>query len=121
MRVDKYIWAVRLFKTRSQAAKACSGERVLINGEFAKASKLLKDNDVISIKSTPIWRTFIVIDYPKSRVGPKLVNEYVKETTSISELEKLKQYELVNRQNKSLGIKGRPTKKDRRNLGKWFD
>ena len=89
MRVDKYIWAVRLFKTRSQASKACSGERVLINGEFAKASKLLKDNDVISIKSTPIWRTFIVIDYPKSRVGPKLVNEYVKETTSISELEKL--------------------------------
>ena len=121
MRVDKYIWAVRLFKTRSQASKACSGERVLINGEFAKASKLLKDNDVISIKSTPIWRTYLVIDYPKSRVGPKLVNEYVKETTSIPELEKLKQYELVNRQNKSLGIKGRPTKKDRRNLGKWFD
>ena len=121
MRVDKYIWAVRLFKTRSQAAKACSGERVLINGEFTKAGKVLKDNDVISIKSTPIWRTFKVIDYPKSRVGPKLVNEYVKETTSISELEKLKQYELVNRQNKTLGIKGRPTKKDRRNLGKWFD
>ncbi|GIR58217.1 MAG: hypothetical protein CM15mP65_07980 [Crocinitomicaceae bacterium] len=48
MRVDKYIWAVRLFKTRSQASKACSGERVLINGEFSKASKLLKDNDVFS-------------------------------------------------------------------------
>ena len=121
MRVDKYIWAVRLFKTRSQASKACNGERVLLNGEFTKASKLLNDNDVISIKTTPIWRSFTVIDYPKSRVGPKLVSEYIKETTSISELEKLEQYELVNRQNKSLGIKGRPTKKDRRNLGKWFD
>ena len=121
MRVDKYIWAVRLFKTRSLASKACNGEKVLINGEIVKASKLLKDNDVISIKSTPIWRTFMVVDYPKSRVGPKLVSEFIKETTSISELEKLKQYELVNRQNKSFGIKGRPTKKARRNLGKWFD
>ena len=121
MRVDKYIWAVRLFKTRSQASKACNAEKVLINGEMVKASKLLKVNDVISIKSTPIWRTYTVINYPKSRVGPKLVSEFVIESTSISELEKLKQYELVNRQNKSLGIKGRPTKKDRRNLGKWFD
>ena len=121
MRVDKYIWAVRLFKTRSQASKACNAEKVLINGEIVKASKLLKVNDVISIKSTPIWRTYTVINYPKSRVGPKLVSEFVKETTSISELEKLKQYELVNRKNKSLGIKGRPTKKVRRNLGKWFD
>ena len=121
MRVDKYIWAVRLFKTRSQASKACNAEKVLINGEIVKASKLLKVNDIISIKSTPIWRTYTVINFPKSRVGPKLVSEFVIETTSISELEKLKQYELVNRQNKSLGIKGRPTKKDRRNLGKWFD
>ena len=121
MRVDKYIWAVRLFKTRSQASKACNAEKVLINGEIVKASKLLKVNDVISIKSTPIWRTYTVINYPKSRVGPKLVSEFIIESTSISELEKLKQYELVNRQKKSLGIKGRPTKKDRRNLGKWFD
>ena len=121
MRVDKYIWAVRLFKTRSQASKACNYDKVLINGEFVKASKLLKNNDVISIKSTPIWRTYTVIDYPKSRVSPKLVREFVKETTSISDLEKLNQYELVNRQNKRLGIKGRPSKKDRRNLGKCFN
>ena len=120
MRIDKYIWAVRLFKTRSLASKACNSEKVKINGEFVKASKIIREKDEISIKSVPTWRTFIVIDCPKSRVGPKLVSEYIEENTSITELEKLKQYELVNRQNKSLGIKGRPTKKERRNLGKWF-
>ena len=120
MRIDKYIWAVRLFKTRSLASKACNSEKVKVNGEFVKASKIIREKDEISLKSVPIWRTFIVIDCPKSRVGPKLVSEYIEETTSITELEKLKQYELVNRQNKSLGIKGRPTKKERRNLGKWF-
>ena len=119
MRIDKYIWAVRLFKTRSLASKACNSAKVKIN-EFVKASKIIKEKDEISIKSVPIWRTFIVIDCPKSPVGPKLVSEYIEETASITELEKQKQYELVNRQNKSLGIKGRPTKKERRNLGKWF-
>ena len=120
MRTDKFIWAVRLFKTRSLAAKACNNDKVLLNGETIKPSKLLKENDELSIKVIPIWKNYVVKSIPKSRVGPKLVEEYINEITSPEELEKLNQYEQMNKQNRNLGIKGRPTKRDRRDLGKWF-
>lgn len=116
MRIDKYIWAVRLFKTRSLASKSCSSEKVKLNGVFVKTSKTVALNDEIAIKIIPIWRTFKVLDFPKSRVGAKLVSSYLVETTSKDDLLQLKQIQEVNRQNKVMGIKGRPTKKDRRNL-----
>lgn len=116
MRIDKYIWTVRLFKTRSLASKACSSEKVKLNGAFVKTSKNVALNDEIAIKTIPIWRTFKVLDFPKSRVGAKLVETYLIETTSKDDLIQLKQVQELNRQNKVLGIKGRPTKKDRRNL-----
>ena len=121
MRIDKYIWAIRLFKTRSLASKACIGEKVKLNGDFIKSSKIVKKNDVIAIKVVPIWKSFKIIDLPKSRIGPKLVSDYRIETTSKTDLATLEQHEIMNRQNRSLGIMGRPTKKDRRNLGKLFD
>ena len=120
MRTDKFIWAVRLFKTRSLAAKACNNDKVLVNGETIKPSKLIKENDEISIKVIPIWKNFVVKSIPRSRVGSKLVEEYINEITSSQEIEKLNQYEQMNKQNRNLGIKGRPTKRDRRDLGKWF-
>lgn len=116
MRIDKYSWTVRLFKTRSLASKACDSEKVKLNGAFVKASKNVAVNDEIAIKTIPIWRTFKVLDFPKSRVGAKLVASYLIETTSEHELIQLKQIQELNRQNKVLGIKGRPTKKDRRDL-----
>lgn len=116
MRIDKYIWAVRLFKTRSLASKTCNAEKVKLNGVVVKASKTVVKNDVIAIKTIPIWRTFKVLDFPKSRVGAKLVDLYITETTAKDDLQQLKQIQEVNRQNKVLGIKGRPTKKDRRDL-----
>ena len=121
MRIDKYLWAIRIYKTRSMASKATNEGKVLLNSENIKPSKTVKKNDVIYIKSNPIWRTYKIIDIPKSRVGSKLVDDFAIETTSEDDLEKFKQYEIINRQNRSLGIKGRPTKKDRRNLGKWFN
>mgnify|MGYP001255652169 CR=1 FL=1 len=120
MRIDKYIWAIRLFKTRSLASKACIGEKVKLNGDFIKSSKIVKKNDVIAIKVVPIWRIFKIIDLPKTRVGAKLISDFSKEITPNGDLELLNQYELINRQNRSIGIKGRPTKKDRRNLGDWL-
>lgn len=120
MRIDKYIWAIRLFKTRSLASKACIGEKVKLNGDFIKSSKIVKKNDVIAIKVVPIWKVFKIIDLPKTRVGAKLVGDFAKEITHNGDLELLNQYELINRQNRSIGIKGRPTKKDRRNLGDWL-
>lgn len=116
MRIDKYIWTVRLFKTRSLASKACSSDKVKLNGVFVKTSKTVTINDEIAIKTIPIWRTFKVLDFPKSRVGAKLVSSYLVETTAKDDLLQLKQVQKVNRQNKVMGIKGRPTKKDRRNL-----
>ena len=120
MRIDKYIWAIRLFKTRSLASKACIGEKVKLNGDFIKSSKIVKKNDVIAIKVVPIWKTFKIIDLPKTRVGAKLVGDFSKKITHNGDLELLNQYEIINRQNRSIGIKGRPTKKDRRNLGDWL-
>ena len=120
MRIDKYIWAIRLFKTRSLASKACVSEKVKLNGDFIKSSKIVKKNDTIAIKVVPIWKVFKIIDLPKTRVGAKLVGDFSKEITSDEDLEVLNQYVLINRQNRSIGIKGRPTKKDRRNLGDWL-
>lgn len=116
MRIDKYSWAVRLFKTRTLASKACDTEKVKLNGVFVKASKTVNLNDIIAIKTIPIWRTFKVLYFPKSRVGAKLVELYIIETTPEGDLMQLEQIQEVNRQNKVLGIKGRPTKKDRRDL-----
>jgi len=120
MRIDKYIWAIRLFKTRSLASKACVSEKVKLNGDFIKSSKIVKQNDIIALKLVPIWKVFKIIDLPKTRVGAKLVGDFFKEITSDEDLEVLNQYELINRQNRNIGIKGRPTKKDRRNLGDWL-
>ena len=116
MRVDKFIWATRLFKTRSISSKACLSEQVKINDAFFKPSKPLSVGDIIAIKNIPIWRTYKVIGFPKSRVGAKLVADYLIETTSEADLIQLEQVLEANRQNKFLGIKGRPTKKVRRNL-----
>ncbi len=105
-----------MFKTRSLSTKACAAEKVKLNGEFVKSAKAVNINDVIAIKVIPIWRTFKVINFPKSRVGAKLVANYLFETTSEAEILLLEEIQQQNRQNKVMGIKGRPTKKDRRNL-----
>lgn len=121
MRIDKYLWAIRIYKTRSKATKASNEDKILLNSVNIKPSKTVKLNDLISVKSTPIWRTYKVLDIPKSRVGANSVDNFAIETTSEKDLEQFKQYEIINRQNRSLGTKGRPTKKDRRNLRKWFN
>lgn len=116
MRIDKFIWAVRLFKTRTLASKACDDEKVKLNGAFVKPSKAVAEGNEISIKVIPIWRTFKVLELPKSRLGAKLVSQHLVETTPEADLALLEQIQLQNHQNKVLGIKGRPTKKVRRDL-----
>lgn len=118
MRIDKYIWAVRLFKTRALASKACQTEKVKLNDLFIKPAKAVEKDSTISIKSPPIWRSFKVLDIPKSRVGAKLVSDYIIEKTSLTDLELLKTVQIENRKNQLMGIKGRPTKKDRRDIDK---
>ncbi|MDC1221187.1 RNA-binding S4 domain-containing protein [Salibacteraceae bacterium] len=119
MRIDKYLWHVRLTKTRSIASKNCTSEKVKLNGLNAKPSKEINLNDQISIRDNPTWRTFKVLDIPKNRVGAKLVGTYLLETTSEDDLGKIKMIQEMNRQNKFHGIVGRPTKRDRRDLDRF--
>lgn len=118
MRVDKYLWCIRIFKTRSIATKACNEGKVLLNNNVVKPGKIIKENDILSVKTIPIWRLFKVLDFPKSRINAKLISDYAVEITNEDDLIKLKEYQNINKQNKYLGIKGRPTKKDRRNINK---
>ncbi|MFT6166542.1 MAG: ribosome-associated heat shock protein Hsp15 [Vicingaceae bacterium] len=116
MRIDKYIWTIRLFKTRSLASKECAANKVLINDELVKASKEAKVGDVISIRVNPIWKSFKLLDFPKSRVAAKLVSDYVVEITDEIDLETLALAQEVQRQMRHQGFSGRPTKRNRRKL-----
>ncbi len=116
MRIDKYLWAVRLSKTRSLATKRCNAEQIKLNQEFVKASRNLKIGDQLTVKTIPIWRTYTILEFPKSRVGAKLVRDYLKETTDKASLQELETYTEMQRQLRQEGFRGRPTKRDRRKL-----
>ena len=119
MRIDKYIWCVRLKKTRSQAAKDVSAEKVKLDGEFVKSSKDVAIGQELALKRGPVWKTYEILDIPKSRVGAKLVPDLIKETTSWEDLELLESIEKENQLNRIQGLRGRPTKKIRRDLDKF--
>ncbi len=121
VRIDKFLWAVRLFKTRSQAAEACSKGQVLINGNTAKPSKEVKTGDEISVKVKVIYRTYKILQLLDKRVGAKLVDGYIQETTSEDDLMKLKLYQEYQRTAVPKRTeKGRPTKKQRRQLDRYL-
>jgi len=121
-RIDKFLWAVRLFKTRTMAADACKTERIKINGKPAKASAILKPGDILLVKQIPIWRQYTVVGFPKNRVAAALVKEFITETTSAEEIEKFEEYK-INQRNQFIfnPEKGRPTKKSRRSIDKFKD
>lgn len=116
MRIDKYLWAVRLFKTRSLASKKCNGEHIKLKNELTKASRVLKIGDEFEVKVVPIWRSYRVIGFPKSRVGAQLVPDYLVETTDEDQLKELEVYLEMQRKMRQDGFRGRPTKRDRRKL-----
>jgi ribosome-associated heat shock protein Hsp15 len=116
MRLDKFIWTVRLYKTRAQATKACVLEKVKLNGTYAKAAKEVAVGDEIEVKVNPIWKTFRILNIPKSRVGAKLLFQFLKETTTEENNKKLAQSLNIKKQQHFAVGKGRPTKRDRRRL-----
>lgn len=120
MRIDKYLWAVRLFKTRSLAAQFLRQGRISIADELVKPSREVKPGDEISLRKGAIHFAFKVMDIPKNRVGAKLVPDYLKDITAQSELDKLEAIRLANAGERLRGL-GRPTKKDRRNLDSYFE
>ena len=120
MRIDKYLWHTRYFKTRNIASTACKKGQVKINGQVVKSSRAVYPTDKINLRKNQINYELIVLDIPKNRVGAKLVNIYRKDTTpkEAFENEELLKYSKTYYRKKGVG---RPTKKDRREIDDYLD
>lgn len=114
-RIDKWMWAVRIFKTRTIAAEACKKGRVSINGSFVKAARMVKPGDVIQVKKPPITYSFKVVQAIEKRVGAKLVTEVMENVTTPDQYAILEMSKASGFIDRARGT-GRPTKKDRRSL-----
>ncbi len=117
MRIDKYLWCVRLFKTRSQAAEHVRSDKVLMDEQAVKASREVNTGDKFVLKRHGYEQHFEVMGLPKSRVGAKLVELYLIEHTPQAELDKRDFLQMAKNLGRQKGL-GRPTKKDRRDLDK---
>jgi len=120
MRIDKYLWCIRVFKTRTLAAANCKAEKIWVNNELIKASREVKTGDVIKVRKGPIHFSFKVVAFPTSRVGAKLVSTYCADVTEAAEIEKMERIKLQMQMDRPRGL-GRPTKKDRRELDDFFE
>ena len=120
VRIDKWLWAVRVFKTRSLATDACKMNRVSINGQLTKPSRLVKEGDVISVRKPPIEYSFKVLRVLNNRVGAKLVPEYMETVTPKEQYDILELQRLSRFVDRAKGL-GRPTKKDRRDMESFIE
>lgn len=116
MRIDKFLWCVRLFPTRSAATEACRSGRVHMADREAKPAAEVAAGARIAVRVAPIWKRFEILALPTSRVGAKLVPGLLRETTPFVDLEKL---ELAQRTRAGYHGEGRPTKRDRRDLERF--
>lgn len=120
VRIDKYLWAIRVFKTRSEAAEACRTGKVFVNGAQTKSSREIKAGDSIEVRKGAIHYSYTVIEPIDKRQGAKLVDQYAENTTPQSELDKLiapVETIFLKRERGS----GRPTKKERRDIDRLMD
>ena len=120
LRLDKYLWAVRIYKTRSEATDACNGNKVRIGGVPAKPGKAVKIGDLIEVHKGPATLTYKVLQLSSSRMGAQLVPDYLEDLTPESEQAKFHapRETIVLHRDKGAG---RPTKKDRRELDHLMD
>ena len=114
-RLDKWLWAARIFKTRTIAADACKNGRITIGGVKQKASKMIKEGDIIEVRKPPITYAFKVLKAIQNRVGAKLVPEVLENVTAKEQLELLEMNRISGFVGRARGT-GRPTKKERRDL-----
>jgi len=119
-RLDKWLWGVRLFKTRALATDACRAGSVEVNGHPAKPARDVRAQDTVEVKQGIIIRTLRVRAVPSSRVGAKRVADYCEELTPPGEFEKARVHRLQQVMAREKGS-GRPTKRDRRLLDRLFD
>jgi len=115
MRIDKFLWCVRYFKTRGLAAEAIKKGHVCVNGQTAKASREVYPADKIILRKDQINYEMLILDLPLNRVGAKLVDIYRKDTTPAEAFAHLEMLKLTKEYYRAKGT-GRPTKKDRRDV-----
>ena len=120
VRIDKWLWAVRVFKTRSMATEACKLGRVTIEGMNVKPSHIIKVGDKISVRKPPITFTFEVLALLDNRVGAKLVPNYLKNVTPPDQYELLEMARIGGFVKRQKGL-GRPTKKDGREMKEFTE
>lgn len=120
VRIDKWLWATRIYKTRTIATDACKLGRVTMGGTNVKPSRLIKVGDVIAVRKPPVTYTFEVLGVLQNRVGAKLVPNYLKNITTRDQLELLEMVKIDGFVNRQKGM-GRPTKKDGREIASFTD
>jgi len=120
VRIDKWLWAVRIYKTRSQATEACKKGHVSIGDFPVKASREVHEGEIVKVRKAPITRSFKVLALTGKRMGAKLVPEFLEDVTPPEELEILEMQKHMRWSTREKGT-GRPTKKDRRDLDDFFD
>ncbi|MDC0371728.1 S4 domain-containing protein [Flavobacteriaceae bacterium] len=120
MRIDKFLWCLRYFKTRSIASNATKKGQVRVNESIVKPSREVYPTDEINVRINQINYRMTILDLPKSRVGAKLVDQYRQDTTPKSEFEAKELLKLAKEHYRKKG-EGRPTKKDRRDIEGYLD
>ena len=120
VRIDKFIWAIRVFKTRSEATEACNGNKVQLNGAPAKPSKAVKAGDTVAVRKGAVLFTYKVLQPAEQRMGAALVPNFAENLTPQEELDKLHAPHETFFVKRDRGT-GRPTKKDRREMDALWD
>ena len=115
VRIDKWLWAVRVFKTRTIASEACKKGRVQIGNSNVKPSRMIRIGEIVQVKKPPVTYSFKVLDLSQKRMGAKLVPKYMENVTPPEEYEVLEMNKLSGFVDRQRGT-GRPTKKERRDL-----
>ena len=119
-RIDKWLWAARIFKTRTIAAEACKKGRISINGAQVKPSRMVKEGEVIQVRKPPVTYSFKVLQTIEKRVGAKLLPEVMENVTTPDQYKLLEMNRISGFVDRARGT-GRPTKKDRRSLEKFTE
>lgn len=120
VRVDKWLWAVRIFKTRTLASEACKKGRIVIGGQTVKPSRVLRVGEVVVVRKPPVEYSFRVLALLNNRVGAKLVSEYMENVTPREQYELLELQRISGFVDRAKGL-GRPTKKERRDLEQFAE
>ena len=120
VRIDKWLWAVRLYKTRSLAAEACKKGKVSCNGQTVKPSHVVKVGEVYHVRRAPITLSYRVLALAHNRMAAKLVPDFMLDVTTPDQLQLLELNRLAHAAGRARGT-GRPTKKERRDLDMFID